>query len=481
MPEAVKKASLYMLLAALLLGTLWRGGYFPEQKWPFALALLAAGAVEIAVTTAVGSARALRSPAFWSLAAFTLYAVITRAWSVAPADTDRESMLMGGYLATFFVVRSQIVRYGGLALGAVASWFVYAATFTAAWGLATFLWRWGPYAAMLDDVFRAGSTFEYSNALSCFSLMALPVTVALQRRAASPDRSLLAVAVTLQAVAVLVSYARFGIVMLAALSLYLSFSGWRGGFALSTAFSLAMALPIGVVATMASESGDPFTGLLIIFVIMVVVWLVESYLDAPKFRSALRAVAALSAAGGLAAAVLLANRSERMQVILSIRFREGFSLSRLLPHRLDTWQGAVDAYRVRPLTGSGLGSFAQVFAQYTIAVYTKYAHNLIIQTAVDTGIIGVVWLALFLGYVIVLSVWRLVVASHPLARAFAVSSLTFIVYNMFDWEWYVPALTAWFMVGVACLEAMPGEGLEEGEPETGKSYLTTISVVKKAI
>ena len=37
----LKKASLYMLLAALLLGTLWRGGYFPEQKWPFALALLA--------------------------------------------------------------------------------------------------------------------------------------------------------------------------------------------------------------------------------------------------------------------------------------------------------------------------------------------------------------------------------------------------------------------------------------------------------
>jgi len=35
LPEAVKKASLYMLLAALLLGTLWRGGYFPEQKWPF--------------------------------------------------------------------------------------------------------------------------------------------------------------------------------------------------------------------------------------------------------------------------------------------------------------------------------------------------------------------------------------------------------------------------------------------------------------
>ena len=68
----------------------------------------------------------------------------------------------------------------------------------------------------------------------------------------------------------LVSYARFGILMLAALSLYLVLSGWRGGFTLSTAFSLAMALPVGVVATMTSESGDPFTGLLIIVVIMVV-------------------------------------------------------------------------------------------------------------------------------------------------------------------------------------------------------------------
>lgn len=444
-----------MLLTALLIGTLWRGGYFPEQKWPFALALLAAGAVEIAVTTAVGSARALRSPAFWSLAMFTLYAVTTRVWSVAPADTDRESMLMLGYLATFFVVRSQIGRHGGMVLGVVASWFVYAATFTAAWGLATFLWRWGPYVTLVDNVLRVGSTFEYSNALSCFSLMALPVTVALQRRAASPDRSLLAIAVTLQAAAVLVSFARFGVVVLAMLSLYLVFSGWRGGFALSTAFSLAMALPIGIIATLASESGDPFTGLLIIVVIMAVVWLVDSYQDAPKFRSALRAAAALSAAGGLAAAVLLANSSERMRVILSTRFSEGFDLSRLLPHRLDTWQGAVDAYRVRPLTGSGLGSFAQVFAQYTISVYTKYAHNLIIQMAVDTGIFGVVLLSMFLGYVIGMSIWQLVVAEHSLTRAFAISSLMFIAYNIFDWEWYVPALTAWFMVGVACLEKIP--------------------------
>jgi O-antigen ligase len=113
----------------------------------------------------------------------------------------------------------------------------------------------------------------------------------------------------------------------------------------------------------------------------------------------------------------------------------------------------MDAFRVQPVKGSGLGSFSQVFTEHTIAVYTKYAHNLFLQMAVDTGVLGVALLGLFIGYVVVLSGWWIVVASHPLVRAMALSSLIFISYNMFDWEWYVPALTAWFMVGAACLES----------------------------
>ncbi|MBI5869883.1 MAG: O-antigen ligase family protein [Actinobacteria bacterium] len=457
MPELVKKASLYILFTALLMGTLWRGGYFPEQKWPFALALLTAGAVEIAATVAYGRATALRSISLWSLVAFCLFAVATRFWSVTPGATERETMLLLGYLAAFFVVRTQLTRYGERTLGSIASWLVYTATFTAGWGLVTFLWRWGPYAAMLDNVFRAGSSFEYSNALSCFSLMALPVTVAMQRRAKREDRSLLAVAVSLQASAVLISYARFGMLALAVLSLYLVLSGWRGGFMLSTLFSLMASLPIAVAATMTSESKQPFAGLAISLTILVIVWLVEHYMDEPRFRKIFQVVALAAAAGGLAAAAILATRSERMRVILSTRFSDGFSPARLLPHRLDTWEGAMDAFRVQPVRGSGLGSFSQVFTEHTIAVYTKYAHNLFLQMAVDTGVIGIALLGLFIGYILVLSAWRIIAASHPLVRALALSSLIFISYNMFDWEWYVPALTAWFMVGAASLEGYSTE------------------------
>jgi len=453
----LKKASLYILLGSLLMGTLWRGGYFPEQKWPFAFALLTVGAVEIAATVAYGRASILRSIGFWLLAVFSVYAITTRIWSVTPGATDREATMLIGYLSAFFVVRTQIARYGERALDTVAAWLVYTATFVAAWGLFTFLWRWGPYAAMLDNVFRAGSSFEYSNALSCFSLMALPVTVAMQRRARREDRSLLAAAVSLQAAAVLISYARFGMVALAALSLYLVLSGWRGGFMFSTLFSLAASLPIAVAATMTSESKQPFAGLAIALAILGIAWLVDYYLDKPRFRRIFQAVALVSAGVGFMVAAALATRNERMRVILSTRFSDGFKLDRLLPHRLDTWEGAMDAFRVQPVKGHGYGSFSQVFTQYTIAVYTKYAHNLFLQMAVDTGLIGVSLLGLFIGYILVMSALRIITRSHPLVRAMAVACVIFVVYNMFDWEWYVPALTAWFMVGAACLEKIPDE------------------------
>ena len=56
-------------------------------------------------------------------------------------------------------------------------------------------------------------------------------------------------------------------------------------------------------------------------------------------------------------------------------------------------------------------------------------------------------------YVAALSAWRLVARADALARAFAISSIVFLAYNMFDWEWYVPALAGWFVVGVVCLES----------------------------
>ncbi|MHB1382492.1 MAG: O-antigen ligase family protein, partial [Thermoleophilia bacterium] len=144
------------------------------------------------------------------------------------------------------------------------------------------------------------------------------------------------------------------------------------------------------------------------------------------------------------------------------RFGEGFAWSRMLPHREDTWAGALEAFRERPLKGWGLGSFPQVYQEYSFTSYTKYAHNLVLQAAVDSGVIGAALMALFLLYVTALCLLRLARRADPTARAASVAGLVFICFNLFDWEWYVPVLAAWFMV-VASLAAQGSGAAGPGE------------------
>jgi O-antigen ligase len=154
----------------------------------------------------------------------------------------------------------------------------------------------------------------------------------------------------------------------------------------------------------------------------------------------------------------MAVASTRARNIIYERFGEGFTWRRLLPHREDTWSGALDAFRERPLKGWGLGTFSQVYLEFSFTSYTKYAHNLVLQAAVDSGIIGAVLMTLVLLYTAILSLLRLLRRAASLSRAAAIAVLVFILFNMFDWEWYVPALAAWFMVVAMMLEFKEEKG-----------------------
>ena len=469
MPDWARKSSLYLLLAALLLAVLWKGAYFPGEKWVFAWLLIAAGALELGLGAYERRVQLPRAPAFWLLTVFTVFGAASLFWSVSPVDTERESVFMLGLLAAFFVAQSHLRREGPPALVSISIWLAYAAGFTSALGVISFITRTPAYTELLDGIYRASSTFEYSNALSCFGLMALPVTAALFHQSARQNRPLIAVAMSLQSAAVLLTYARFGLVALVILSIYLLAEGWRRGTALSVALALAGGVVAALAATLMADAGQGaggirgsallIAGILVEVLMMAGVWLLVKLVEPVGKESGcdrtlpVAKLAAGAAGAAVLAAALLAGASARFRVIIATRFEDGFTLSRLLPARLDTYQGAIDAFRVRPLAGSGLGSFPRVYQQYAIAVYTKYAHNLVLETAVDTGLAGAALLAAFLAYAVALSLWRLFIRASPLGRAFAITTLVFAAYNMFDWEWYIPALTAWFVVGLACLES----------------------------
>lgn len=461
-PTLARSLGLYLLMGGLLLGTLWSGGYFPTPKWVVGGLLVSAGAWELLLAAADGQHRLLWSPALWGFAAFTVWAVASVSWSYLPDGADREAVLMIGYLGAFFVVRSHLVRYGRRASDILLNWLVYVATFVSGWGIVTYLLRIGPYATLVDGFLRAGSTFEYSNALSCFGLMALPVTLALFMGGERQERPLYATAATIQIAAVALTFSRLGMVALAAQMLYFLFTARRRSLFLQILLILVGGILMAVAALVLGEAGFGKTGVLTVAALAALSWAGQAFAGREPGRARLKRIFFAAAAGGLAAAGLIAV-SARARLLLGRRFGEGFSAEKMLPHRQDTWAAAWRAWQDRPVRGWGLGVFSQIFSGYQTAHFTKFAHNLVLQMAVDTGVIGAGLITLFLGYVVVLCAWSLLGRGDLRTRALAIGALAFIFYNMFDWEWYVPALTAWFMVMAACLEA-PAAGGDKINP-----------------
>jgi O-antigen ligase len=97
--------------------------------------------------------------------------------------------------------------------------------------------------------------------------------------------------------------------------------------------------------------------------------------------------------------------------------------------------------------------YAELYGLFLPSRFSRYVHNTAIQMAADTGIVGGLPFALFLLYAAGVACWRILRSSDLLIKALGIGILIFIFWNMFDFEWYLPAIAAWFMVAVAFVEA----------------------------
>lgn len=446
----IAPAGLYLLMAGLLIGVLWDGGYSPGGKWTFSLLMIAAGVAELLTA----GRRRVRLPAgFWLLGALTLLAAASLLWSVSPADSWRETAVLAGLLAAYFTAASQLRRRGAQEL--LAGWLAYSGVFASAWGVAAYIMRMEPYSGMADGVMRAGSTFGYANALSCFSLMALPVTGALLLLAPRRDRPLLSLAVSLEVAAVLLTYARFGYCLLLLIAAVLVVSGKKRGAAGEFALAFAAGLAAGVAAALGESAGRPLAGLAAVAALLAAAGLARALMDREAFTARRFAAAAGPLAFALPALLAIIAASGLRRVAWQ-RFGAGLGPASLLPHRLEIFAGALAAFRQRPLAGSGIGTFAISYQRYAEAGFSRFAHNLVLQMAVEAGVAGAALMAAFL-LLTAAAATRLLAGAGALPRAFAAAALIFIAYNMFDWEWYFPALAGWFVVAVAAAAAPPGK------------------------
>jgi hypothetical protein len=120
--------------------------------------------------------------------------------------------------------------------------------------------------------------------------------------------------------------------------------------------------------------------------------------------------------------------------------------------RGDYWRVALAAWKERPLTGTGAGTFQYTWLEDRPGLKgVKQVHNVYLEQGTETGLFG--FLAL-LGFVAVLvgytgrAVWR----SGPqgerrlLLTGLGSALMVYLVSSAFEWHWYLPASTLFFFI-----------------------------------
>ena len=125
----------------------------------------------------------------------------------------------------------------------------------------------------------------------------------------------------------------------------------------------------------------------------------------------------------------------------------------ILTDRLIWWRSAFAMFADHPLTGIGWGNFGNLYLAYRPqpSVNTIFAHNLPVQLMAETGIPGVLAMLAIVTYFFAACFRRIKAdaAGDTVFLPVLLSVAGFLLINMFDYSFFVPAtqLLFWVLVG----------------------------------
>lgn len=127
--------------------------------------------------------------------------------------------------------------------------------------------------------------------------------------------------------------------------------------------------------------------------------------------------------------------------------------------RADYWEAAWQAWKERPLTGTGAGTFQYTWLEERDGFTgVKQVHNVYLEQGTETGVFAFLALVgfsgLLVGYV-GLAAWRSESGDRRLLLAGLAAALTaYLVSSGFEWHWYIPPSTLlFFILGGAAVRA----------------------------
>jgi len=165
-----------------------------------------------------------------------------------------------------------------------------------------------------------------------------------------------------------------------------------------------------------------------------------------------RAVLALAAAVVVAIGFAVVATNEARPDLR--RPATGATPSRLVSvdsNRYEYWRVALDVFAERPLVGVGPGGFrVEWLKRRDVDDAVVDAHSLLVETAAELGIVGLLALALLLGGTAGAARSAYRIAPEAAAGPAAVAA-AWMTHSLLDWDWEMPAVT---LIAVVCAGAL---------------------------
>jgi hypothetical protein len=475
MRRALRTAAAVVLLAGPALLAFRSGGYFAEPR-------LAAGAVAwllAAIGMAVGASSVPRSTpgrlAVGGLAALTALVGLSILWApiaaTAQADLQRLLLYLGAMVAGVSLLRGRAgLRTVEPALGSgILVVIAYALSDRLVPGLVS-------QEASQSAAGRLEQPLTYWNAMG--ALAAVGLVLALRVAGDLTRERWLALtgaaAVVPLAVGLYLSFSRgallallLGVLVLVVVSADRTQLRVTGSCLVAGVLACVAA---GLLPAVRALEGSPSSRELqgAAMVALLVLLMVACALAAGRLRSAppagsfrFPAAAAAAAAVVLAGGFLLVASGSGSQ---DGQPRVGADTRRLASfesNRYEYWKVAGEMFTDRPLLGEGSGSFRVVWRrEREINDPALDAHSLLVETAAELGLVGILALGAFAGGA-GWSTVRLLRRRRTEAVGAAGALAALALHSAVDWDWEMPALA---LVGVLLVAAVAGalDDLQEG-------------------
>jgi hypothetical protein len=411
----------------------------------------------VVVALAGWSAAALRSPAVLALAGLAVLSALSAAWTVASVDDALRWGAVVGGLALIAVAASIVsARVGVMRVAAVIALLAATAGLVGLYGAGA---RVEPLAQRLGGQWSPGGPLEYSPALALMQVSALPLLWAAMARCRDDRVAALAAGGAAIAGSILALAGSRVELAIAALAVAACVAGapaigvrrttiLAAAALAATAGGAADAIAGSYVAPYVTGGDGPrLIGLGAVVVGAGGLWLLprRSIVAAASGSRAARALAVAAVtvplAGALAAAAVTPDSGPQAEPV------SGFAHG-----RTDLWRAAIDTAEDRPLAGSGSLSFGVASLRYQDPPPVKFAHNLPLESWAELGVAGAALaVMLYLGSAGLVWSRRRAAAAWLLGPAV----LGFLIANLFDWPWHVPASGAVFAIALGALIGAP--------------------------